>query len=158
MLRGYPNVGRWEDADDVLQNVLVRLYRALATTTPESARHYYHLAALQVRRELLDLADRYQGPHGAGANHHTDGSGAVLAGAADPAGGPSSSAEWTEFHRRVESLPDESREAFGLLWYDGLTQEEAAEVLEVSVRTVKRRWLAARLALARIPGGSPESP
>jgi DNA-directed RNA polymerase specialized sigma24 family protein len=42
------------------------------------------------------------------------------------------------------------------LWYQGLSQGEAAALLEVDVRTVKRRWQAARLKLGRVlPGRSP---
>ena len=33
------------------------------------------------------------------------------------------------------------------LYYGGLTQEEAARVLGISVRTLKRRWHSARLTL-----------
>jgi RNA polymerase sigma-70 factor (ECF subfamily) len=155
MLKGYPGVGRWEQTDDVLQGALIRLDRALKATVPQSARHFYHLAALQIRRELLDLAAKHAGPEGTGANHQTDGSGAALGGAADPSGGPSSVADWAEFHHAVDRLPAVDREVFGLLWYGGLSQEEAADVVGVSVRTVKRRWQAARLALARAFGGAP---
>jgi DNA-directed RNA polymerase specialized sigma24 family protein len=68
MLRGYPGVGRWEQSEDVLQNALLRLNRALSEQTPESVRHFFNLAALAIRRELLDLAKHYQGPLGQG-NH-----------------------------------------------------------------------------------------
>jgi DNA-directed RNA polymerase specialized sigma24 family protein len=47
----------------------------------------------------------------------------------------------------------EEREAFDLLFYQGLTQAEAATVLEVSERTIKRRWQAARLRLVQTLGG-----
>ena len=47
----------------------------------------------------------------------------------------------------MEGLPEEEREAFDLRWYQGLTQAEAALVLNVSEATVKRRWLAARARL-----------
>jgi DNA-directed RNA polymerase specialized sigma24 family protein len=36
---------------------------------------------------------------------------------------------------------------FDLLWYQGLSQDEAAQALGVDVRTVKRRWREARLTL-----------
>ena len=67
-------------------------------------------------------------------------------------------AEWTRFHDAAGSLPDEQREVFDLLYYQGMTQDEAAALLGVSDRTVKRRWLSARLALhdalgGQIPGG-----
>jgi DNA-directed RNA polymerase specialized sigma24 family protein len=41
----------------------------------------------------------------------------------------------------VARLPDKLRAVFDLLWYQGLTQAEAAALLGVAVRTVKSRWL-----------------
>jgi RNA polymerase sigma-70 factor (ECF subfamily) len=152
MLRGYPGVRRWEQTDDVLQNALLRLCRALGAAAPESPRHFYNLAALQIRRELIDLAYHHLGPQGHGAKHHTDvqpgeGRGGPLDAQPDRAGEPSSLEGWTDFHTAVGALPDEEREVIDLLWYEGLTQEEAAAVLTVSLRTVRRRWQAARLKL-----------
>jgi RNA polymerase sigma-70 factor (ECF subfamily) len=155
MLRDFPGVGRWEQTDDVLQGALIRLSKALDAEPPESARHFYNLAALQIWRELLDLTDRYQGPLGVGANHRTDPIGGALGGAAGRADEPSSLAEWGEFHRAVERLPDEYREVFGLRWYNGLTHEEVAGVLGVSVKTAKRRYMMAKLLLQRTWGGGP---
>ena len=62
-------------------------------------------------------------------------------------------AAWTEFHRQIDRLPDEEREIFDLLWYQGLSQAEAASLLKVSERTVKRRWQSACLKLHRALGG-----
>ncbi len=156
MLRGYPGVRRWEQTDDVLQGALMRLSNALQTERPENSLHFRRLAALQIRRELLDLVDRHLGPNRHGAHHHTDGRGA----ADDPDGAlarqpgracePSSPAEWAEFLERVRALPEEEQDVFGLLWVDGLTQEQAAVVLQVSLRTLKRRWQSARLRLHRV--------
>lgn len=151
MLGGYPDLRRWEQTDDLLQNALLRLHRALSEVGPKSVRHFFNLAAVQMRRELLDLAARHFGPEGQGANHHTDGPPAARerGGALDrqAAEEPASLDGWTEFHGRIEALPDDEREVVGLLWYEGLSQEEAAAVLAVSVRTVKRRWQAARLLI-----------
>jgi RNA polymerase sigma-70 factor (ECF subfamily) len=55
MLRGFPLVRRWNETDDVLQNALLRLLRALETVNPASTRAFFGLAAAQIRRELLDL-------------------------------------------------------------------------------------------------------
>lgn len=152
MFHGYPNLRRWEQTDDVFQNSLIRLHRALGEVQVDSVRHFFNLAAVQVRRELLDLAKHHFGPHGIGANHHTDGK------PADDAGGslhgkddePKDPAEWTEFHKQVESLPDEEQEVVNLLWYEGLTQDETAKLLGISLRTVKRRWHSARLKLYEV--------
>ena len=59
MLKGYPGVARWEQTDDVAQNALIRLDRALRAVTPPTARDFFRLAAAQVRRELIDLARHY---------------------------------------------------------------------------------------------------
>jgi RNA polymerase sigma factor (sigma-70 family) len=152
MLKDFPLVRHWEQTDDVLQNALMRLYRALADVTPESLLHFYSLAALQIRRELRDLAKHYLGPEGQGASYYTrEGANtSALHPAPEPRAHteePSTLQGWTEFHVQVEKLPEQEREVFGLLWYQGLSQGEAAEVLDVSVRTVKRRWQTARLLL-----------
>jgi RNA polymerase sigma factor (sigma-70 family) len=56
-------------------------------------------------------------------------------------------AEWTEWHDAVASLPGDEREVFDLMWYHGLSQPEVAGVLDISLRTVKRRWRRTRLLL-----------
>jgi RNA polymerase sigma-70 factor (ECF subfamily) len=50
-------------------------------------------------------------------------------------------------------MPDDEREVFDLLWYQGLTQVEAAAVIGVTDRTVKSRWRSARLRLHEALGG-----
>jgi RNA polymerase sigma-70 factor (ECF subfamily) len=62
---------------------------------------------------------------------------------------------WTEFHEAVARLPDALRSMFDLLWYQGLTQAEAAALLGVAVPTVKLRWMKARLQVQQALGGSP---
>jgi RNA polymerase sigma-70 factor (ECF subfamily) len=157
MLNDYRGVRRWEETGDVLQNALLRLSRALEAATPPTARDFYRLAAAQIRRELIDLARHYYGPQGAGAHHASQGpaaSGAApLYEAADLSREPGRVGDWTEFHRQASSLPDEEREVFDLLFYQGLSQEEAATLLGVNVRTVKRRWQGARLKLYEALGG-----
>jgi RNA polymerase sigma-70 factor (ECF subfamily) len=160
MLRGYAGVSRWEQTGDVLQSALIRLDRALRQIHPPSSRDFFRLAAAQLRRELIDLARHYYGPQGFGTHHSTQAGIRESADAAlaerepsDTTYDPIQLASWTEFHREAEGLPDEDRELFDLLWYQGLTQPEAAAVLGVSERTVSRRWIAARLRLSDALGG-----
>lgn len=153
MLRDYPRVHRWEQTGDVMQNAAVRLYRALAEVKPATVGDFFRLAALNIRRELLDLAQHYYGPQGAGAHHVTLGERDSERSPDSPLEKPDADDEparlaaWTEFHRQVEALPDEERELFDLLWYQGLSQAEAGAILKVSERTIKRRWRSARLKL-----------
>jgi RNA polymerase sigma-70 factor (ECF subfamily) len=62
---------------------------------------------------------------------------------------------WTEFHEAVARLPDDLRSAFDLLWYQGMSQAEAAALLGIAVPTVKLRWMKARLQVQQALGGSP---
>jgi RNA polymerase sigma factor (sigma-70 family) len=154
MLGDYPRVRQFEQTDDVFQTALMRLHRALEDVKPPSLADYYRLAALQVRRALIDLARPYFGPEGAGRHLRPGGESAEsTAGDRLAHGGeqttyePGRLADWGEFHSRVEDLPDEERQVFELLWYHDHTQADAADLLGVSLATVKRRWLSARLLL-----------
>jgi RNA polymerase sigma-70 factor (ECF subfamily) len=157
MFHGRPGLQRWEQTDDVFQNAMLRLHRALETVEVENVRHFFNLAAVQIRRELIDLGRKHFGPHGIGRNHHTDhqpgdeGGGTLHAIKAEPA----DLGEWTAFHERVEALPGEEREVFDLLYYEGVLQEEAATILGCSVRTIRRRWNDAKL---RLHGGLTDGP
>jgi RNA polymerase sigma factor (sigma-70 family) len=62
---------------------------------------------------------------------------------------------WTEFHEAAARLPDDLRAVFDLLWYQELTQAEAAELLGIAVPTVKLRWMKARLQVQEALGGDP---
>ena len=165
MLRDYPRVKRWEQTDDVLQNALLRLYRALQDVTPPTVRDFYRLATLQIRRELIDLARHHYGPEGAGRKHATN-AGVAESGESfhpayegvDRAHGPPGLAVWAEFHRQAQELPEDEREVFDLIWYQGLAHTEAAALLDVSARTVRRRWQAACLRLHERLGGELPGP
>jgi RNA polymerase sigma factor (sigma-70 family) len=143
MLWKYPNVARWSDADDVAQCVFIRLHRSLIAVKPKSASHFFGLVALEMRRELIDMARHYYGSNGIGTNY----GGTIIDDPVSEETEPHTLLEWTEVHEQIERLPDVEREAFGLFWYDGLTQSEAAAMLGVSLATVKRRWQSARLRL-----------
>jgi RNA polymerase sigma-70 factor (ECF subfamily) len=159
MLKGFGRLKRWEQTDDVVQNALLRLYRSLAEVKPATAVEFYRLAALNIRRELLDLAKHYYGPRGLGANYASVDRGPGQS-EGEPAydrpasgEGPGHLDAWTAFHAQVERLPEEEKEVFDLLWYQELPQAEAATLLKVATRTVKRRWASARLKLHNSLGG-----
>jgi RNA polymerase sigma factor (sigma-70 family) len=152
MLRRFPQVRRWEETDDVFCEAAARLSRSLESVRPDSPRHFYNLAAVQLRRVLIDFARRYYGAEGLGAHHDTarvgtDQNGPPRYEAADTDGEPATLSEWTEFHELVDALPEEEREVFDLLWYQQLTHEQAAELLGVTTRTIRRRWQGARFRL-----------
>ena len=58
----------------------------------------------------------------------------------------------------IEALPDDEREAFDLVRIQGMTQAEAAEMLGVATKTVKRRLDRGLRLLARASGRPPSEP
>ena len=168
MLNRYPRLRNWEESGDVAQNALLRMRRALEQVQPTNCREFFGLATVQISRELLDLTRHYygrkkangvdggpnDGPPGrvAGARAHAmQGDGESGDFCRDPmddeADDPLKLAAWREFHEAVQKLPANEREVFELLWYQGLTQEEAADLLGCDRSTVKRRWRGARTSL-----------
>ncbi len=156
MLRGFPGVRQWEETSDVLQNVLVRLDRALQAVAVPSPRDFLRLAAAQVRRELIDLARHHFGPEGHGANlvpPGRGGEGETLPEPEDSRADPEQLSRWYDLHCQIAALDEEDRELFELLYYQGLKQADAADLLGVPLTTFKRRWRAARLRLITRLGG-----
>lgn len=159
--RGFPRVGRWEQTEDVCQMASLKLYDALAATQVNDGRHFFRLAAKKIRETLIDLARHYQGAHGVGSNHATQmptpaGSsspGSLMDNAGEMTQNPQKLAQWQELHEGIDALPEELREMFDLLWYNELSQDEAAKIVGVSTRQVKRRWRDAKLALSQSLGG-----
>jgi RNA polymerase sigma factor (sigma-70 family) len=162
MLAGKPHVGRWNQTDDVLQNALVRLHRSLKDVKPDSKRAYNGLAAQQIRRELIDMARSLYGPHGHGRHHKS----AVGLGPPNETERPLYEAvaaettsfdqlEMADFHESVGRLQVEEKEVFELVFYQGMTLAEVARMLELSERTIKRRFRAAKLSLNSILKSDP---
>jgi RNA polymerase sigma-70 factor (ECF subfamily) len=158
MLASNPRIHRWYDTDDVFQASTMRLRRAVIEAKPATVRAFLKLAAACIRRELIDLARHQYGPEGSARRHE---SARFAAGAKEDAGvqhehaakgwGPATEARANDLVRILEaSLPNEEREVFDHLYIHGRSQQEAADLLHVSVPTVKRRWRSARLLLAQV--------
>src|SRR5262249_35102084 len=138
MLHGsYRRVRDVQETDDVLQSALVRLHRALQDpgVRPASLADFFRLATLQLRREPMALARHHFGPGrprlvSPGPTPSAPSASPPVE-AADATHNPERLLDWGEFHTAVAALPDEDREVFDLLWYQELTQAEAAAVLAV---------------------------
>jgi RNA polymerase sigma factor (sigma-70 family) len=155
-LRSFPAVRRWDETGDVFNNVVMRLHRALEHVRPKDTREFFVFSGTIIRRELMDLKRHYYGKEGLGANYATK-----LSPTPDQTHGPdedptsdgqdpADAAMASELHEHVEQLPEDLREVVTLLYYQGLTMEEAAEVMGTSSKTVSRRWRDARLQLGRL--------
>ena len=150
MMSDFSRVRQWEETDDVFQNAAIRLCRSLDHTIPESTTALMRLAARDIRCALIDLARHYGGPLAIGSHQHPPGMNSSMlqrVERSDETHEPQRLARWSEFHEQVQALPDELQEVMDLVWYQGLSQTEAADWLQISERTVQRRWRQACLAL-----------
>jgi RNA polymerase sigma-70 factor (ECF subfamily) len=150
MLRSFPNVRGLADSDDVLQNSLLRLLRTLRTLRPTTTRDFFNLAAVHIRRELLDLARRAR-------VHPTR----TLLPASEEfplaenfIAPLSDDDDWVRFHEAVDELPVEEREVVGLVFYHGWTQAQIGELFQVNERTIRRRWATACQRLRDLVGAN----
>ena len=113
--KNIPGVRRWEQTDDLLQNSMIRLWKALEKHRPATPLDYYRLASTIIRRELIDLSRHYFGAEGLGANHARTGDALDSQFAspvdlkADQTSDPGKLASWTEFHAYIDSLDEEQR-------------------------------------------------
>jgi RNA polymerase sigma factor (sigma-70 family) len=153
--RDYRRLRAVEQTDDVLNTALVRLMRALETAPPATLAEYFQLAGRQVRWVLGDLIRHHFGPHGDAARQQSL---PPAAGSkpgwqiAAPAAAPDRAAMWQDFFDRIEALPAGERTVVDLLWFEKVTQKEAAELLGIPLITVRRRWATARLTLRKAFG------
>lgn len=108
----------------------------------EDRSHFFALASVTMRRVLVDQARRYQAEKRAGieltlATEHLGGEGTeqldLLA--------------LDEALLRLSRLSAEKAKIIELKFFGGLSNEEAALVLDISPSTVKRQWSAARIWL-----------
>jgi RNA polymerase sigma-70 factor (ECF subfamily) len=155
MIGRFPNLRPLVDTGDVLQLALMRLLKTLSRIRPESTRDFYNLAAVHLRRELLDLTRRaaarpdLRHRHGQ-SDDASEGALGQLAGAAVDG---QDLDRWCRFHEAVEALPTHEHEVIGLAFYHGWTQQQMAELFEVDVRTIRRWWRSACAHLHEALGG-----
>ena len=128
--------------EELLSAVVERLLKAMRTVRPQTVRGFFALVNQHMRWELNDLARRLDkepttlelqeatlsAPHNSDSRLKPDGFRMLEA---------------------IDSLPNDEREAFDLVRIQGLTLNEVADVLGVSVSTVQRRVSRSLLLLSK---------
>jgi RNA polymerase sigma-70 factor (ECF subfamily) len=119
-------------SEEMLGALVERLIKALREARPATVRQFFALASQHMRWELNDLARRLDNQPRA----------VELLGEIEPIS-PDSDSGLTPTGRRllerIDALPEAEREAFDLVRIQGMTQAEAAQLLGVSTKTVRRR-------------------
>jgi RNA polymerase sigma factor (sigma-70 family) len=128
--------------DEMLSGVVERLLKAMSSVRPQTVRQFFALVNQHMRWELNDLARRLDEQPGPVELHE------------DLVPAPSSSDSVLSPNGRrmlaaIDNLPEDEREVFGLVRIQGLTWNETAELVGVSVKTVQRRLHRALLLLSK---------
>lgn len=126
---------------EMLGGVVEGLLKAMRSIRPRTVRQFFGLANQHMRWQLNDLARRLDERPAAVELRE----GLVPAPASKESGITPDGRRMLE---AIDNLPEDEREVFGLVRLQGLTHVEAAEVLDVSVKTVQRRVNRAGLLLA----------
>jgi RNA polymerase sigma-70 factor (ECF subfamily) len=135
LYRAYPRLTRPPlnlQVEEMLGAVVERLLKALREARPTTTRQFFALACQHMRWELNDMARRLDEQPPA----------VELPDEAVPAPAVSDSGLTPDGRRifaAIDGLPEGEREVFDLVRVQGMSQAEAAQVLEVSVMTVNRR-------------------
>lgn len=135
LYRSYPRLARPPvnlHATEMLSAVVERLLKALRKARPGNVRQFFHIASQHMRWELNDVARRVD--QNAPVAQLRDQ--IAVAPRCDDAGTSSNAVRILD---AIARLPAEQREVFDLIRIQGMTQNEVAELLDISVRTVQRR-------------------
>ncbi len=142
----YSFVLRWEQEDDIVQEVFLRVLRAVDDAKPRHVGQFFVLVGQHARWATISMIRKHFGPQGQASHHHT--------GDVGPAAGPAASetdepaVDPLRLHEAVDRLSEDVRDAWVLFAYTGQTHEQIAEALSVSTKTVQRRLNQARAELA----------
>jgi RNA polymerase sigma factor (TIGR02999 family) len=108
----------------------------------QSRAHFYAIAARAMRQILVDLARRRNTTKRGGEWARTTLTGKGIAAA-------TTLEEVLALDELLDQLDERQRQVVELRFYGGLREDEIAEVLGVSTRTVQREWVKARAWLYR---------
>lgn len=147
---GFATVARWYATDDVVQEVCLKLEQTLRNTPVNTGDHFLRLAAIHIKRALLNMH-----AHTRTKSHFSATLRADRAGNDDGPDGPLARApartdaefRWDKFLDHFKSLTDEQRQMLDDVFFNGCTQQEAAGRLNIAITAFKERWLKLKLQL-----------
>jgi RNA polymerase sigma-70 factor (ECF subfamily) len=134
-------------SEELLSAVVERLIKAMREVRPQTVRHFFALANQHMRWELNGLARRLDEHAYAVELCDSLAEAPVEAGSSSQAG-----PNMRRILDAIGDLPDDEREAFHLVRLQGMSKPEAAEVIGVSEKTVKRRLNRGLLLLSQTLG------
>ena len=155
--RKFPGVTIYEQTGDIMGQVWPKLLRELSAKDFRDSAHFFSYSATLIRHVLIDILRKYYGRNGHASNEislapgdHQDTAEKkrTMLWEGRDTNSPDRDLMRAEVHTIINRLSSQDQEMFNLRFYHDLKESECAEAMGVDVRTVRRRWRRARLALA----------
>ena len=129
----------------VLAETYQRLCKAMQSdkVNPTTAREFFGLAAQHIRWQIQDML-RKRSSQQAGTDVFMQ-----ITGGTGPATGAEENEKWEQFWFAVDSLSDEEREVFDMIWINGLSQYETADTLGKTRNQVDTIWRRVKIAIVK---------
>jgi RNA polymerase sigma factor (sigma-70 family) len=151
-LQRFPNVRATHDLDSIVNQVWIRLDRALKTTQPDSLEGFFGLLFKKAREVLLDLSHQQREERAVRIDKTIGELEESDQGRARSVTDPAELIMLAELHEKAALLPERQRIVFGLV-YLGYNQREIATEIGLAAREVSRTWCKASGQLARLLDG-----
>jgi len=137
----------------LVHEAYLRLVEGGATSF-EGRKHFFFAAARAMRDIVVERSRHKASLKRGGGRPHTAHEPPAIELNVDPV----RVLEIDEALARFEALDPEAAQVVTLRFFTGMTNEQAADVIGVSVSTIERRWRVARAWLGREIGEEPDSP
>jgi DNA-directed RNA polymerase specialized sigma24 family protein len=148
---GFARVARWNETDDVVQEVCLRLADLLRKEPLNTGDHFLRLAAKHIRWALVNLHHKVSTKSHFSATLETDTVRRTDSARNDrlalAAARTDSLFRWDKFLARFETLSPEQRQMLDDVFFNGCTREETAARLGIGITAFKDRWRKLKLQL-----------
>lgn len=149
---GFTTVARWNDTDDVVQEVSMQLAETLHKVPINTGDHFLRLAAQHIRWALLNMHKRFTTKSHFAATLETDQArlddGSPNARFATAPAPTDSRFRWDKFLDRFQTLTQEQRQMLDDVFFNGCSQQETADRMKIGITAFKDRWRKLKLQLS----------
>lgn len=148
-IASYPKVEKAVGIDDVVQNVSIRIMKALDQRVElNDATHFFNFVGLNLRRELLDLARKYEKlEFSIDANEDPNNEPQTST------GDPQRLSKWSMLHDSIDKLSGTQKETFTMHFYLEIPQNEIAKSLGLNPQQVSYQLKLAKAAVRKAMEG-----
>jgi RNA polymerase sigma factor (sigma-70 family) len=141
-LKKFPTLQRSMSPEEIVQSQLLKsIDCAIHEVRPQTAQHLLSLVSRHIRYQLLSLIRKQKIQSERFVSlQNSAGEGVRSFDQIDTRSNEQQKLKkWERFQEKVDELPEDLRTVIDLIYFQGLSQKKAAEVLDVTDRTIRNR-------------------